>query len=67
MEQLQKICPACGAPFTCEYELGKDCWCAKEFPSQLPVPEKDGACYCAACLKQRVAQPPEAEKSDAQS
>ncbi|MGH9905871.1 MAG: cysteine-rich CWC family protein [Pyrinomonadaceae bacterium] len=59
MEQLQKLCPACGAPFTCEYELGKDCWCAKKFPAIMPMKNLERGCYCEKCLERKVREAPD--------
>jgi Cysteine-rich CWC len=52
----EKCCPECGARFTCEYELGRPCWCGKAYPPAMPLTQTTRGCYCPRCLEQKIAQ-----------
>ena len=50
----EKICPKCGATFSCGAEVvGERCWCNAVPPMPPPI-EKD--CFCPQCLKDEVAK-----------
>ena len=56
------LCSRCGASFSCvmvdaDYPLtAPPCWCTF-LPAVVPVPgAADGACWCAACLSQHIAE-----------
>jgi hypothetical protein len=49
-------CTACGAAFRCGIDDDGPCWCAREEPAVLPVPEPGTAgCLCPRCLRAAVA------------
>jgi hypothetical protein len=51
----KRICPHCGAAFTCEYEAGRNpCWCSGDFPARLPL--ADAGCLCPQCLTEALRQ-----------
>jgi len=52
----EKRCPECGAGFTCEYELGRQCWCGKAYPPAMPLTDAARGCYCLRCLEQKIAE-----------
>ena len=48
-------CAACGTPFVCGVAAGHStCWCMEK-PTAVFEPVADAACYCAACLDERIA------------
>jgi len=50
-----KVCPQCGAAFTCDYAAGAQrCWCF-DLPNILPMRE-DTSCLCPTCLRAAVTQ-----------
>jgi hypothetical protein len=53
---VRKICPGCGAGFTCDYERGASCWCQSDFPSRAAAVQQERGCHCAACLKRLIAE-----------
>jgi len=48
-------CVACGAPFRCGIDDAPPCWCAREAPPVLPVPDASAGCLCPGCLRARIA------------
>lgn len=51
--QGEKICPKCGAKFTCGMVAGREpCWCAELPP--LPFDPDATACFCPDCLKKEI-------------
>lgn len=50
-------CPKCGAPFTCDYEAGRNpCWCSRDFPALLPLTGTVSGCLCPRCLAEALKQ-----------
>jgi hypothetical protein len=50
----EKRCASCGRSFVCEYELGRECWCAKKFPAVMPMKNVGRGCYCENCLEREA-------------
>jgi hypothetical protein len=49
-----KICPGCGAEFSCGPQAGEDrCWC-DELPPLAPSTAPGTDCLCPACLAKAV-------------
>ncbi|MBI4989700.1 MAG: cysteine-rich CWC family protein [Rhodocyclales bacterium] len=56
--EQERNCPGCGRAFICGMNAGwARCWCA-ELPPLPTQPEADKGCYCADCLKKRLAAEP---------
>ena len=52
-------CPRCGAAFTCDHEAGREpCWCARNFPSRLPLGDSATGCLCPRCLAEALQRVP---------
>ncbi|MBC7814085.1 MAG: cysteine-rich CWC family protein [Burkholderiales bacterium] len=50
-----KVCPQCGAAFTCDISAGEaHCWCF-DLPNVLPLRE-DASCLCSTCLRAAIAE-----------
>jgi hypothetical protein len=50
---VEKICPECGATFSCHSDDG--CWC-NELPRVIPL-TREGVlrgCLCPKCLRSRI-------------
>jgi hypothetical protein len=55
-----RVCPNCGAAFTCGIAAGESrCWCF-DLPPVMPV-RADTACLCPACLAQAIRQTQETD------
>lgn len=52
-------CPACGKDNRCAIDAQGECWCATEFPPQVPLaPNAEAACYCRECLRKLIESTP---------
>ncbi len=51
----ERLCPGCGAAFTCDVEAGKDgCWCFG-LPQIAPLDEpRFKGCLCPDCLQKTI-------------
>ncbi|MBM3395891.1 MAG: hypothetical protein FJY37_14925 [Betaproteobacteria bacterium] len=52
-------CLECGEEFHCGVNDAEPCWCARDFPAILPVPDASARCLCARCLRKQIPAAPQ--------